>query len=183
MYLHGLEALGDQRTRVAVSTDGSISATPETHGPSYFRCFRHDGWWRLAMPGRFFHPGMAAPGSRRVSHCSGPTCATAWCGSSREPPAPNSSVWTGSATPQRILRSRVSIAGPWERWCEIGEPVEVLRPEHAHEGAEPCVPSIRGAVDEPVNQLRDPCLFRIPDDRTVAVLPVAGESGIAVARL
>ena len=64
--------------------------------------------------------------------------------------------WTrvGDA-PERILRSRVSIAGPWKRWCEIGEPVEVLRPEHAHEGA-----------DEPVNQLRDPCLFCDPGDGT-----------------
>ena len=79
----------------------------------------------------------------------------------------------------------MSIAGPWERWCEIGEPVEVLRPEHAFEGVdEPCVPSIRGAVDELVNQLRDPCLFCDPGDGTWWLFyAVAGESGIAVARL
>ncbi|HBU03981.1 MAG TPA: hypothetical protein DEA70_05790, partial [Acidimicrobiaceae bacterium] len=83
--------------------------------------------------------------------------------------------------PERILRSRVSIEGPWERWCEIGEPVEV----RAHQGAdEPCVPSIRGAVDEPVNQLRDPCLFCDHGDGTCWLFcAVAGESGIAVARL
>tara|TARA_S200000501_G_scaffold50551_1_gene40513 strand:+ start:631 stop:1203 length:573 start_codon:yes stop_codon:yes gene_type:complete len=56
MYLHGSEALGDQRTRVAVSSDGThFQAAPETYGPSYFRCFRHNGCWHaLAMPGRFF---------------------------------------------------------------------------------------------------------------------------------
>ena len=49
---------------------------------------------------------------------------------------------------------------------------------------EPCVPSIRGAVDEPVNQLRDPCLFCDPGDGTWWLFyAVAGESGIAVARL
>ena len=99
-------------------------------------------------------------------------------------PAERTAIVTGDA-PERILRSRVSIAGPWERRCEIGEPVEVLRPEHAHEGPdEPCVSSIRGAVDEPVNQLRDPCLFCDPGDGTWWLFcAVAGESGIAVARL
>lgn len=189
MYLHGLEALGDQRTRVAVSTDGiHFRATPETHGPSYFRCFRHDGWWyALAMPGRFFRsrdgrtgfeeglilfgPDMRHSAVRVVEGATGAELEVFW-------------TRVGDA-PERILRSRVSIAGPWERWCEIGEPVEVLRPEHAHEGAdEPCVPSIRGAVDEPVNQLRDPCLFCDPDDGTWWLFyAVAGESGIAVAHL
>lgn len=189
MYLHGLEALGDQRTRVAVSTDGiHFRATPEIHGPSYFRCFRHDGWWyALAMPGRFFRsrdgrtgfeegptlfgPDMRHSAVRVVEGASGAELEVFW-------------TRVGDA-PERILRSRVSIAGPWERWCEIDEPVEVLRPEYAYEGAdEPCVPSIRGAVDEPVNQLRDPCLFCDPGDGTWWLFyAVAGESGIAVARL
>ena len=60
-----------------------------------------------------FGPVMAAPGSRRGSHCSGPTCATVRCGSSREPPAPNSRCsGLGSATPPnascvRVCRSQV----------------------------------------------------------------------------
>ena len=56
MFFHGLAGLGDQRTRVAVSGDGvAFRAARPLLGPSYFRVFRHDGWWySLAMPGRLF---------------------------------------------------------------------------------------------------------------------------------
>ncbi len=82
------------------------------------------------------------------------------------------------------MRSRVSIAGPWERWREIDESVEVLPRENAHEGPTSRVPSICGAVNEPVNQLRGPCLFCDPGDGTWWLFfAVEGESGIAVAHL
>ena len=42
--------------------------------------------------------------------------------------------------------------------------------------------SVRGAVHEPVCQLRDPALFE-HDGATYLFYAVAGESGIAVARL
>ncbi|MEO0495020.1 MAG: hypothetical protein AAF081_16565 [Actinomycetota bacterium] len=189
MYVHGLHALGDQRTRVAVSTDGlHFTATEETHGPSYFRCFRHDGWWyALAMPGRLlrsrdgrtgfeegptlFEPDMRHSAVRVVDGAAGPELEVFW-------------TRVGDA-PERILRSRVSIAGEWASWHHLDDPVEVLRPERSHEGAdEPIDASIRGAVDHRVNQLRDPCLFRDPDDGTWWLFyAVAGESGIALARL
>jgi hypothetical protein len=41
---------------------------------------------------------------------------------------------------------------------------ELLRPETAWEGAElPLTPSWRGAINTPVNQLRDPCIFEDGD--------------------
>ena len=189
MYLHGLETLGDQQTRVAISTDGvHFTATEETHGPSYFRCFRHDGWWyALAMPGRFFRSRDGRTGFEEgprlfdnamrhsaVRVVDGPT------GAELEV------FWTrvGDA-PERILRTRVSLEGDWAGWHEIDEPVEVLRPERAYEGAdEPCVPSRRGAVNHPVNELRDPCLFEdVEAGEWWLFYAVAGESGIAAARL
>ena len=52
-----------------------------------------------------------------------------------------------------------------------------------HDGAdEPLVASQRGAVNHPVNQLRDPCVFE-DEGRTFLFYAVAGESGIGVAEL
>ena len=53
MYYHGMLEDGEQRTRVAVSTDGiGFEARPEILGNSYFRVFRHHGWhYALVMPG------------------------------------------------------------------------------------------------------------------------------------
>ena len=60
---------------------------------------------------------------------------------------------------------------------------ELLLPEHEWEGAnEPAVPSERGIIVPPVNQLRDPCVFEDADD-IYLLYAVAGERGIAIARL
>lgn len=189
MYFHGLESVGAQHTRVAVSADGvHFQAQPELLGPSYFRVFSFDGWWyALAMPGRFlrsrdgrtgfepgpllFEPDMRHSAVRLVDDAStgAPVLDVFW-------------TRVGDA-PERVLRSRVDLRGDWESWSEVGEPDELLRPERPWEGAEaPCIPSLRGAVNTPVNQLRDPCLF---DDggRCYLFYAVAGESGIAVAEL
>lgn len=182
MYFHGLERLGTQLTRVAVSGDGrSFTTSPELHGPSYFRCFRHGGWWyALAMPGRLFRSRDGRTGFEE-----GPALF--------EPDMRHSAVrvvdqtlevfWTrvGDA-PERVLLSTIDLRGDWMGWLE-SEPVEVLRPQRRWEGAEePANPSRRGAVDEPVNQLRDPCIFE-EDGRTFLLYAVAGESGIGIAEL
>ena len=46
----------------------------------------------------------------------------------------------------------------------------------------PLKPSSRGAIDEPAHQLRDPAIYREGDD-TFLLYSVAGEQGIAIARL
>ena len=66
----------------------------------------------------------------------------------------------------------------------------MLRPEHTWEGAEaPNEPSRRSVAHGVVNQLRDPALFVDSDrtgtggDRTLMLYAVAGERGIALARV
>ena len=190
MYFHGLESVGAQHTRVAVSRDGvRFRAEPELHGPSYFRVFAHDGWWyALAMPGLFlrsadgrtgFEPGptLFEPDMRHSAvrlHAIDP-----------ETGGPSLEVfWTrvGDA-PERILRTWVDLVGDWTEWCERGEPEEILRPDREWEGAtQPLVPSFRGAINVPVNQLRDPCIFE-DEGRRYLFYAVAGEAGIGVAEL
>jgi hypothetical protein len=61
--------------------------------------------------------------------------------------------------------------------------LEVLRPEHSWEGSnEPLAASIRGTINIPVNQLRDPAVFA-EDGRVFLLYTVAGESGIAIAEV
>lgn len=192
MYFHGLEAMGEQSTRVATSRDGiSFDASPEILGPSYFRVFRHDGWWyALAMPGVVLR---SADG--RTGFETGPRLFV--------PEMRHSAVrvegdrldvlWTRVGDePERILHSVIDLDRPWSEWSDRGlgpdgEPLEVLRPERSWEGAElPPVASRRGAVDQPVHQLRDPCLFSDVVDgveRWWLFYAVAGESGIAVAEV
>ena len=92
--------------------------------------------------------------------------------------------WTrvGDA-PERILCSTVDLTVDWMHW-RASPPVEALRPETVWEGAELSVePSLRGAINGPVNQLRDPCIFADTDGTTYLLYAVAGESGIAIATL
>lgn len=182
MYFHGLVGFADQQTRVATSPDGlAFTADPELHGPSYFRCFRYDGWWyALAMPGRFFRSRDGRTGFEE-----GPTLfdssmrhsAVRLVGRRLE-------VFftrVGDA-PERIVACSIDLAGDWSGWTAT-EAVEVLRPERPWEGGDRAAePSRRGAVNEPVNQLRDPCIFE-EDGRVLLLYATAGESGIGLAEL
>jgi hypothetical protein len=91
--------------------------------------------------------------------------------------------WTrvGDA-PETLLLSTIDINGDWSTWKE-SDPVEVLRPEQDWEGADaPVEPSVRSTAYGHVNQLRDPALYE--EDGIIYLLyAVAGESGIAVARV
>ncbi|MEM9463957.1 MAG: hypothetical protein AAGA90_01220 [Actinomycetota bacterium] len=190
MYFHGLESVGAQHTRVAVSGDGvRFHAHRELHGPSYFRAFAHDGWWyALAMPGLFLRSRDGRTGFEPGPTLFEPDMRHSAVRVRGDDPATGGPVlevlWTrvGDA-PERVLQSLVDLRGDWSSWRELGAPVEVLRPERDWEGADqPVVPSFRGAIGEPVNQLRDPCLFE-DDGRTFLFYAVAGEAGIGVAEL
>jgi len=67
--------------------------------------------------------------------------------------------WTRAGeAPERILVSTIDVSDDWAAWSE-SEPQEVLRPETPWEGTElPLESSVRGAINRPVNQLRDPCI-------------------------
>jgi hypothetical protein len=84
--------------------------------------------------------------------------------------------------PERIYVATIDLAGPWTDWRE-SEGVEVLRPERDWEGANlPVEPSRAGSINAPVNQLRDPAIFE-EDGRVYLLYSVAGERGIALARV
>ena len=84
--------------------------------------------------------------------------------------------------PERIVASRIRLQGDWHDW-RASEPEEVLAPELDYEGAGlPLEPSRRGAVRGRARQLRDPCIYR-EDGETNLLYAVAGEHGIAIARL
>ena len=182
MYFHGMREDGEQRTRVAVSTDGiSFEARPEILGNSYFRVFRHAGWhYALVMPGELRRsrdglggfesgPVLFCPEMRHSAvRCEGDALDVFW---SR----------VGDA-PERILHSRIRLHGDWTRWREEGARV-VLEPEHAWEGAGMSVePSMRGEINRLVRQLRDPCVYE-EDGRTYLLYSGGGESGIGIAEV
>jgi hypothetical protein len=188
MYFHGLAGLADQQTRLAVSTDGrSFRAEPELLGPSYFRVFRHAGWWyALAMPGRLFRSVDGRTGfvegprlfDNTMRHCALRVVDDA-------PQARLEVFWTrvGDA-PERVLFSTVLLDDDWQRWqVQDGQGLEMLRPQRRWEGADLALePSRRGPVNWPVNQLRDPALLEA-DGRTLLYYAVAGESGIGMVEL
>jgi hypothetical protein len=183
MYYHGLDtATRVQHTRVALSHDGiHFEALPELLGRPYFRVFRHGPWWyALAMPGILYRSADGLSGfergprlfERNMRHSAllvrGGELLVFW-----------SRV---GDTPERILCSPVALHGDWRSW-HAGAPAEALAPELPWEGAGlPLEPSVRGWVDEPVRQLRDPAIF-CEDERTYLLYSAAGESGVAIAEL
>ncbi len=181
MYIHGREP-EVQVTRVAVSKDGlNFEAYPEILGRPYFRVFEHgDYYYGLAMPGhlyrsrdgitdfeegpRFFNDNMRHSAlliRDNVLYV----------------------FWTqvGKA-PEAIMVSAITMSGDWTQWTE-SETREVLRPEHSWEGADlPLTPSVRGDITVRANQLRDPAIFE-ENGEVYLLYSVAGESGIALARV
>lgn len=182
MYFHGLDSLGVQVTRAAVSTDGlGFVARPEVLGGPYMRMCRHDDWWYgLTMPGQlcrsrdgltgFEHGPTLFPSTMRHS--------ALWCHDGQL-----DVIWSrvGDA-PESLLVSTIQLGPDWLEWT-ASEPSVLLSPEHDWEGADlPNVASLRGGLHAPANQLRDPAVF-IEDDRIYVLYAVAGESGIALAEL
>ncbi len=182
MYFHGLDGVGHQVSRVAISQDGiDFTARPEVIGRSYMRIFQHDGMtYALTMPG---------PLSRSVDGLSGfETGPTLFNPNMRHAAVlkRDGALWVfwtqvGDA-PERILLSRVALDGDWRSWRDE-PPVEVMRPEHPWEGASaPNLPSVRSTAYGVVNQLRDPAIYE-ESGVTYLLYAVGGESGIAIARV
>jgi ABC-type transport system involved in cytochrome c biogenesis ATPase subunit len=175
---------GGQRTRAALSTDGiAFQALPELLGPSYFRVFGHAGaTYALVMPGILFRSvdGLTAFERGQALFTGGLQRHTALL--LRD--GVLHVFWTrvGDA-PESILHSRVPLRGDWRDWRPDGEPEVLLRPEMPWEGGDlPTAPSFRGAVNLPVRQLRDPCIFE-EEGRVLLLYALQGEAGIALAEL
>ena len=182
MYYHGLEGPGRQVSRVAVSGDGvAFESGTEILGRTYMRVFSYRGLTHaLAMPGQFYRstdplggfeegPRLFNPDMRHAAVMRrGDTLFVFW-------------TQVGDA-PERILLSTVDLRGDWMAWSE-SDPVEALRPERSWEGANaPLEPSVRSVAYGMVNQLRDPAVFE-EGDQVYLLYAVAGESGIAIARV
>ena len=85
-------------------------------------------------------------------------------------------------SPERILVSHIALSPDWKKW-KASTPVLVIAPEKDYEGAGlPLEPSKMDAAPGKVRQLRDPAIFH-EDGRTYLLYSIAGESGIAIARL
>lgn len=182
MYYHGLEAFGQQVTRVAVSKDGlHFDAHREILGRSYWRAFAHAGdVYALAMPGHFYRSASALGGFEegpRLFDDSMRHSALVVRGDTLHV------FWTrvGDA-PEAILHSTIDVSKPWAEWSEQGG-AAVLKPERSWEGAgAPVLPSMRSVAYGRVHQLRDPAIYE-EDGRTYLLYAVAGESGIAIAEV
>ena len=183
MYFHGLEGFAYQATRVALSENGiDFTARLEILGKTYFRVFRHGGMtYALAMPGQLYRsqdglsgfeagPVIFNPDMRHAALLQrGDTMHVFW-------------TQVGHA-PESILHSTIDLSADWSRW-KATEPEIVLRPEFPWEGTDaPVEPSIRSTAYGHVNQLRDPAIYEAEDGTVYLLYAVAGESGIALARV
>ena len=182
MYYHGLEGPAFQHTRVATSKNGiDFIAREENLGRSYFRTFKYNGMtYALAMPGQFYRskdgftnfeegPRLFVPNMRHSAVIVRDDYLYVF--------------WTrvGDA-PESILLSTIDLRSDWMNWKE-SEEVMVLEPEFDWEGANaPVEPSVRSTAYGQVNQLRDPALY-VEDGTVYLLYAVAGESGIALARV
>ena len=182
MYYHGLLETARQGSRVAVSSNGlDFTPLPDVVPRTYLRVFQWLGYYyALAMPGIFYRSNDGLTGfeegpnlfNEDMRHAAlmvyGETLYVFW-------------TEVGDA-PEHILLSTINITGDWHSW-RATNPLDVLMPENEWEGAnQPAEPSVRGAIDRPVNQLRDPCIFQ-EGDNCWFLYTVAGESGIAIAEL
>ncbi len=182
MYFHGYNHNKEgQKTFFSTSNDGlDFTASDTILGPSYFRVFKYQGYYYALASGTFYRSidgispfGKGAQILPRVRHTAltvkGDGLVVFY---SRKGDAP-----------ERILKSVVDLSeGSWKSWT-ASPPEEVLQPKESYEGVGlPIKKSVNGYAKEKVHELRDPAL--LIDKRGVYLYySVAGESGIAVAKL
>ncbi|MCD6290491.1 MAG: hypothetical protein J7M34_08310 [Anaerolineae bacterium] len=181
-YTDSYPFLGMQRSRVALSKDGiHFTARPEVLGAPYFRVFRWRGYYyALGMPGIFYRSQDGLTGFEQ-----GPFLFTHNMRHSAILVRGNVLYVFYSNVgdcPERILLSTIELTDDWTEW-RATEPITVLEPEMDYEGADlPLEPSVRGWAPHPVRQLRDPAIYQ-EGDKTYLLYSVAGEQGIAIARI
>ena len=184
LYFHGCCQPNPPRqvTRLAISQDGRhFVVRPEILGASYWRVFEWGGYhYALAMPGQLYRskdgltafeegPTLFTPTMRHAALKLDGDILTVFYSNAGD-------------CPERILMSTIELKPDWLEWRN-SEPVTVLAPEMDYEGVDlPLVASARGAIHEPVRQLRDPCIFE-EAGRTYLLYSVAGEHGLALAEL
>ena len=183
MYYHGVVCGGQkQMTRVAESSDGMdfVAAGAEILG-SYARIFTHGDWtYAITMPGAL---SRSRTGLSQFE--GGPTLFTPQmrhCAVRIKGDALQVFYSNRGDNPESILCREIELSGDWMSW-RAGPATLILTPEKTYEGSSlPRVPSAAGRAMHPVCQLRDPCIF-YEDGKTYLLYCVAGESGLAIARI
>ncbi|WP_372753502.1 hypothetical protein [Mariniflexile sp.] len=182
MYFHGkIPNSSQQKSFVSSSKDGlNFIASKTVLGPSYFRVFEYNRNKYALSFGTFFkymgedqlykkginilpkarHTAVVVVGDNLVVFYT----------------------QKGDA-PERILKTVVNMSeGDFDSW-KASDPVEILKPEMDYEGANlPIQASESGFARERVHQLRDPAIL-IDKKDVYLYYSVAGEAGIAVAKL
>lgn len=185
MYFHAAKkGWPGQITFCATSADGlRFRPAPVPMGPFYLRAFEHRGAtyalakWRDQGCAVCRSPDGLQPFER------GPVFM---------PNCRHTAVWQRGRTLymfhsnyreiERILVSTIDLSAPWRQWRPRDTQL-VLEPQRPYEGADlPLEPSTPGAIHGPARQLRDPAIYE-EDGRLYLLYSVAGERGIALARL
>lgn len=187
MFYHGLlHPVGHaQGTRVALSSDGiNFKAQSPLCGPAYFRVFEYRSkCFAWTMGGHFlraikpdgisrFIPGPQAGFPPHTRHG-----AVKLVGDVLQ-------VYFSCAldTPEQIYMCEVDLTPHWTQW-KASAPIEILKSEMDYEGGDLAVEKSKyGAIHRRAHQLRDPAIFE-DNGETYLLYSVAGESGIAIARI
>ncbi|MEL6255301.1 MAG: hypothetical protein AAFR87_25050 [Bacteroidota bacterium] len=185
LYYHGVIEGSLQMTKVAESEDGlDFEAKPGILGLPYMRIFSYRGaYYGMAMPGILYrskdglkdfevrHRWLFSTEVRHIGlHLEGEDLYIFF-----------SKV---GDSPERILYTRMNLhSEDWNDWA-AEPPRELIRPERVWEGASLSKKaSLRGAMGEAVNQLRDPDIFQDTDDKLYLLYTGAGEQAIGIASL
>lgn len=186
LYFHGPEPGGNgQRSYLAVSEDGlGFTARPEPLGWFYFRVFEYGGWhYAFAkcdnLDGVIYRSRDGFFPFEEGPHFLPNVRHTALLRRGSTLHVFYSRV---GDCPESVCVSQVDLTRDWMDWELTGDAV-VLSPEEDYEGAGiPPVPTSHGSEKGAVCALRDPAIFE-EEGRTYLLYSVAGEQGIALARL
>jgi len=171
-------------TSSATGLDFNRDISPEIIGPFYLRVFEHAGKTYgsacnllYEMKDRFslvIPPGKQFPALAPARHTT----------VRREGDTLTIFLTRVGDAPERVLYLPVQLADDLQQWKAPLEPIDLLRPEFAFEGADlPIQPSQPGAAQGAECAVRDPYHFRDIDGSEYLLYSVKGEKGIAIARL
>ncbi len=169
-----------QLSYLALARDGlDFSVQNEVLGRFYFRVFVHGDWHYAFAKGISYRSrdGLTdfVEGPVHLPHCR------------------HTALWVEgdrlhllySRTedrPESLLYTHADLRGDWRQWT-FAEPELLLAPELEWEGADcPLETSRPGRAKRRLNELRDPGVYE-EDGQLYLLYSVAGESGIAIARL
>ncbi len=185
MYFHGMNGNSYQSSRIAESSDGvNFKVLEEGVFSTYLRGFNYrDHHYVLGMPGVIYRSNRPDGGFQPRDRIL------------FEPAMRHAGVWVehnslnvlwsrvGDA-PEQLLYSVVNLSAPdWNDWI-ASEGTPILQAEATWEGADlPVLPSLRGELDLPAHELRDPFVLVDRDGQKYLYYVGSGEQAIGVATL